>query len=227
MGIDLPKLLAPGTEMLDFGCGHGALSVHAATCGARVTGIDTSRNRIDFAARNLRNFPALQPAIDFICADIAGLPGQSRFDTILSKDTFEHVTSPAEILAAFHRLLRPGGRAYIGFSPLWYSPFGDHGFLTRRKFPWLHLLRGEAPFLAAHNAHTGLNDRTIPEAGFNRQTPADFRTAIAQSGLTLERARINQAGQLKRVAFLPLTLARHVAPIERYATIGMYLTLRK
>lgn len=227
MGISFRKLLRPGMQVLDVGCGHGALSVQASRYGAVVTGIDINRNRIDFALRNLRNFPHLAGGLHYNCSDIKDLPGRARFDVIMSKDTFEHVSNPEEILAACHRLLCPAGRAYIGFSPLWYSPFGDHGFLTYRLLPWLHLFRGDAKFLQAHNAHTGRTDRTIEEAGFNRYTPEDFRAAIARAGFTVERARINRAGLLKRVALLPLSLARHIAPMERYATVGMYLTLRK
>ena len=227
MGVDFREIIRPGQKILDFGCGHGALSVQAARYGAEVTGIDTNPNRIDFATRTAQAFPQLVPSLHFLCGPVDYLEGQNRFDTILSKDTFEHVADPEDILAAFHRLMRPGGRVYIGFSPLWYSPFGDHGFLTHRRLPWAHLLRGEAKVLAAHNAHTNRPDTTITQAGFNRLTPAAFRAATARAGFTLVNIRVNQTEGLKRAAFLPLNLARKIPALERFGTVSIYATLRK
>ena len=41
--------------MLDFGCGHGALSLEIASSGAeRVVGIDIEKQNIDFANENLK-----------------------------------------------------------------------------------------------------------------------------------------------------------------------------
>jgi ubiquinone/menaquinone biosynthesis C-methylase UbiE len=227
MGLDFHETIRPGQKILDFGCGHGALSIQAARYGSDITGIDTNANRIDFAKRAAADFPHLASALHFHSTPVHALDGQNRFDAILSKDTFEHVENPAAILAEFHRLLRPGGCAYIGFSPLWYSPFGDHGFLTHRRLPWLHLLRGDAKFLAAHNAHTNRPDTTPAQAGFNKLTPAAFRAMAANAGLTIVTMRVNQSDGLKRVAFAPLDLARKIALLEAYATVSIYATLRK
>ena len=43
-------------SVLDFGCGHGALSIEAAELGAKeVTGIDLEDELLDFANKNLQN----------------------------------------------------------------------------------------------------------------------------------------------------------------------------
>ena len=228
MDMDFDRVFRPGVTVLDFGCGHGALSAQAARAGAEVTGIDTNRSRIDFARRYVpQYFPLAAVTTDFICGSIEDLPGHNLFDAIVSKDTFEHAAAVDSVLAACRRLLRPGGRIYTGFSPLWYSPFGDHGFLTRRRFPWAQLLLGSRRFLAAHNAHTGRPDRSVAEAGFNRWRPADFEAAFRRGGFRVEKRRINAAAMPKKLAFLPLDLARRAAPLEAFATIGMYVTLRR
>ena len=147
MGLQLQDVFRPGARVLDFGCGHGALAVEGARLGARVTGIDTSAARIGFAARKAATeYPELAERLKFLCCRVQDVAGEACFDAILSKDTFEHVADIDGVLVAFRRLLAPGGRVYLGFSPLWYSPFGDHGFLTRRRVPWLHLLLGDRRF---------------------------------------------------------------------------------
>lgn len=226
MGLHLGTVFRPGITALDFGCGHGALAVQGAELGAHVVGIDTSARRIAFARRNAaRAFPGLQGALEFMCGPIEDLPARTGFDVIVSKDTFKHAAGPDEILLAFRRLLRPGGRVYIGFSPLWHSPFGDHGFLTRRRIPWLHLLMGEARFVAAHNAHTGRADATVAGCGFNQISPGDFRHAVRRAGFCIEHARINVTSPWKRVALAPLDVARRLGALEHLATVNMYVTL--
>ena len=228
MGVRLEDMFPAGATVLDFGCGHGALSLAGATLGATVTGIDTDLKRIQFARDNVEVLhPWLADRVTFVCARVESLAFDLRFDAVVSKDTFEHVKDPAAAVAAFGRLLRPGGHLYIGFSPLWHSPFGDHGFLTHRRVPWKHLFQSEHRFLAAHNAHTGRSDRTVADAGFNQWRPADFRRALAENGFHTERVRLNAACGLKRLAMVPLALARRVPALEAYATVSMYLTARK
>jgi SAM-dependent methyltransferase len=227
IGMKLASIFRPGLSVLDFGCGHGALATQAAELGADVLGIDINPDRIAFAARHAaRTSLHLASRLAFRCCAVESVPGANRFDAIISKDTFEHVAEIDSVLLAFRRLLKPDGRLYLGFSPLWFSPFGDHGFLTKRRIPWLHLALGERRFLVAHNAHTGRPDGSIEQAGFNRLTPQDFRAAFARHGFVPERARINPGSMLKRLAFLPLNLARCIPPLEPAATVGMYLTLR-
>ncbi len=227
IGAQLEAVFRPGISALDFGCGHGAMSVAGAALGARVTGIDTSAARIAFAVRKVAtDYPILVERLGFLCCQVQDLPGAAFFDAIVSKDSFEHINDIDGVLAAFRRLLKPDGRLYLGFSPLWFSPFGDHGFLTRRRVPWLHLLLGERSFLAAHNAHTGRPDRSAAQAGFNQLTPRDFRAAFKRHGFVVEQMNINPGTGVKRLLATPLTLARHIPPLEAFATIGMYLTLR-
>jgi 2-polyprenyl-3-methyl-5-hydroxy-6-metoxy-1,4-benzoquinol methylase len=227
MGVQLEAVLGPGVTVLDFGCGHGALSVEAARLGARVTGIDTSAVRVAFAARNAaQDYPGLATRLDFQCRAVQDLPGTACFDAILSKDTFEHIGDMDGVLAAFRRLLKKDGRVYLGFSPLWHSPFGDHGFLTRRRIPWLHLILGQTRFLAAHNAHTGRTDRSIAQAGFNQLKPHHFRAAFMKHGFEVEHIRINPGQGMKILLSAPLAIARRVSPLEAFATIGMYTILR-
>ena len=66
----------------------------------------------------------------------------ASYDVIVSKDVFEHVDELFDVFPNLIDKLKPGGKILLGFGPLWYSPFGDHGIskrITGVKVPWMHL----------------------------------------------------------------------------------------
>ena len=133
------------------------------------------------------------------------------------------------MLESFQRLLRPGGRAYLGFSPLYHSPFGDHGELRAPvRLPWLHLVAGRRRVIASFNKANGQAAATLPECGYNGLKPADFRAAFARSGLEIERLRLNPTeGKVKRAAMAGFAALAKVPALEPFFSIGIYATLRK
>ena len=47
-------------------------------------------------------------------------------DVCVSDNVFEHCRDLASVLCESRRVLRPAGRLYAGYGPLWFSPGGDH-----------------------------------------------------------------------------------------------------
>lgn len=47
-------------------------------------------------------------------------------DICVSDAVFEHCRNLDAVLTESRRLLRPGGRLYAGYGPLWFCPGGDH-----------------------------------------------------------------------------------------------------
>ena len=133
------------------------------------------------------------------------------------------------MLDSFRRLLRPGGRAYLGFSPLYHSPFGDHGELRAPvRLPWLHLVAGRKRVIAAFNKANRESVTTLPECGYNGLKPADFRAAFARSGLEVERLRVDPTeGRLKQAAMTGFRVLARAPGLEPFFTVGIYATLRK
>jgi SAM-dependent methyltransferase len=215
-----------GARALDLGCGHGALSVDLARRGAeRVDGLDLDAPRITFARRNMAQlYPDLIGRVAFHAADVCAFGDEGDYDLIVSKDTVEHIDRPERVFRTFARLLRPGGRLMLGFSPLFHSPFGDHmriGF----PLPWLHAVVPEAWSVGWHNLIGNQPPaRSISELGLNRLTPAGFRTLIDQPWWQVERIRVN-AGRKPLLKLLD-TL-RHVPALEKYCTVGIYAMLRR
>jgi ubiquinone/menaquinone biosynthesis C-methylase UbiE len=218
-----------GQRVLDFGCGHGTLALEIAQAGAAsVLGIDLADQRIAYAqARTAPRAPA-GTTMRFERLDITTIPGEGLFDRIVSKDTFEHVGPVDAVLAAMVRLLKPGGEIILGFSPLYNSPFGDHGEYGVR-LPWVHLLVGEQRVLAEFNKTNGSTYRGLPDAGFNMLKPADFRQAFGRTGTQIRELRTNpSSGEgLKSVMMAVFRNLARVPGLEPYFTVGVYAVLAK
>jgi SAM-dependent methyltransferase len=210
-----------GKRVLELGCGHGAMSVEIAQAGATVLGVDLDPGRIAFANLTVaQRFPHLLDRLTFRAVDAASLPVDQKFDVIVSKDTFEHVADVAALLKALgERLARPDGLIYAGFSPLYYSPFGDHG-RTGLKVPWAHAAFPRRLVYAAATRHNRHPVESLLDIGLNGNTPDQFREAFDNSGLRLVDIAYNRGD--KRL--LPvLEKARKRFPrLDRFTTVSIY-----
>jgi phosphoethanolamine N-methyltransferase len=101
--------LAPGMKVLDIGCGlGGAAFLIAQAFGARVHGIDLSRNMLQIAQARCQE-AQLTHAVTFEHADILGYKRPESFDLAHSRDVFLHIHDKAGLFDAIWRCLRPGG----------------------------------------------------------------------------------------------------------------------
>ncbi len=105
-------------KVLDFGCGHGSLTLEIAALGAqKVIGIDLEVDLINFAKENLdQNFPALRDKVEFELIDLLTTDKFKDIDYIVTKDTFEHSLNLDQILEKFHQILKKDGRAFVGWA---------------------------------------------------------------------------------------------------------------
>jgi cyclopropane-fatty-acyl-phospholipid synthase len=106
--------LAPGSTLLDMGCGWGSLTVHAARDHrAKVTAVTLSGEQGGYVRQRVRGLGLAERAQvriqDYRDAD--GGP----YDAIASVEMGEHVGAAnyPRFCAELHRLLRPGGRLLI------------------------------------------------------------------------------------------------------------------
>jgi SAM-dependent methyltransferase len=109
-----------GSTVLEAGCGVGAQTVTLAqrSPGARFMSVDLSADSLTEAAQ--RADRAGITNVEFRLGDIFDLPfGAESFDDVFVCFVLEHLSRPAEALAALGRLLRAGGTITV--------IEGDHG----------------------------------------------------------------------------------------------------
>jgi ubiquinone/menaquinone biosynthesis C-methylase UbiE len=212
-----------GRRVFDFGCGHGALSVELARAGADVYGVDIDTERIVFARDNLRErYPDVADRVRFDAAPIAHVQPDQSFDLAVSKDTFEHVSEIGAVARDLYRLLKPGGELWAGFSPLYWSPTGDH----RRTGlpPILHAVLPRAVVLSAAGRCHGHPVRSLDDIGLNGMTPSEFRAQMRAAGFRFVSVAYNQGD--KRLLRL-MDRLRRIPRLERFATVSVYAILAR
>ena len=126
-------------SLLDVGCGLGGKTVAYAEEGARAVGVDILKRHIEAAVK----FAASKGGrARFIVGDAASLPFVDRsFRFIVANDSMEHFGDPESAMADLSRILAPGGRLFLFFTP-WRSPLGSHLY-DYIRMPWCHLLLSE------------------------------------------------------------------------------------
>jgi len=106
--------LAPGTHLLDIGCGWGSLAIHAArNHGAQVTAVTLAGEQAAFVRRRVSEL-GLDSLVTVREQDYRDIPA-GRHDAISSIEMGEHVgaTQYPAFCALLRERLRPGGRLLI------------------------------------------------------------------------------------------------------------------
>src|SRR5947207_193093 len=96
---------APGTALLDAGCGSGLFAELAAERGVRVTGLDAAPGLIDYARRRV-------PAAQFTVGDLEALPyPDGAFDLVTAFNSVFYAADPRRVSAEMARVT--GARGHL------------------------------------------------------------------------------------------------------------------
>lgn len=95
--------VAPGTRVLDVGCGVGRWSRRLAARGAHVTGIDLSPTMIA-EARRRASAQQLRGRCRFLVQDLRALETGENFDLVLSVTVLQHILEATAVRAALQRM---------------------------------------------------------------------------------------------------------------------------
>ncbi|SRR6266404_3190161 len=102
---------ASGLSVLEVGCGMGTDGAQFAQAGARYTGIDLTQAAIDLARKR---FELSGLKGDFRVADAENLDfADDSFDRVYAHGVLHHTPDTTRAVAEIHRVLRPGGQAFV------------------------------------------------------------------------------------------------------------------
>lgn len=117
----------PDESVLDLGCGEGTLSEELVAKGARLVGIDVSKELLEAAhSRGVR--------VRYM--DAESLPFQNEFDAVFSHAALDAMRNPDAVIQGVYRALRPGGRfvgEFGGEGNLAIVDAAVHAVRTRRR----------------------------------------------------------------------------------------------
>ena len=218
-------------RVLEIGCGLGRRSIEIAKAGGVATGIDISEGCISQAEAERRRLDRdIADRVVFKNCAIEQIE-RDAFDIVISEDTFEHIVDVPQALTTIKEKLVDGGRAYIGFGPLYHSPYGDHGWLQKSlpfgALPWSHLFLPQHLTYKIVGKKVGakiINTIDWPYLALNQHTVSDYVQMFEKSGLELISLSTvkhkNLIGKIfDQIAKLPFA--------RKYFTDGIYCVLEK
>ena len=105
--------ISDGHEILDLGCGWGALSLQMAQMYTRsqITAVTNSEQQAAFIRNRIRM--AKLDNLNIVHANIKHYKPPSQFDRVVSIEMFEHVRDPESVLRHIRSWLRPKGTLFL------------------------------------------------------------------------------------------------------------------
>ncbi|HEY0673748.1 MAG TPA: class I SAM-dependent methyltransferase [Longimicrobiales bacterium] len=104
-------LIPQGSKVLEVAPGPGYLSIELARAGAEVVGIDISESFVEIARRNAREAGV---RVEFRQGNASALPfADESFTHVVCTSSFKNFSEPVAALREMHRVLVPGGIAWL------------------------------------------------------------------------------------------------------------------
>jgi len=171
--------LAPGTRLLEVGCGVGAVLgvLGEAFPGVVLSGVDIEERQLEAARVHLAH---LGLKADLRRADALELPFEdASFDHVWMMWFLEHIADPVAVLREARRVLVPGGRltaVEIDYTSVWATP-------SSVAFEALFAAIADAMGASGHNDAGAQLQAWLAEAGFGFVDPGERRLAYSGAGL--------------------------------------------
>ena len=99
-----------GLNILDVGCGGGLSTEPLSRLGAKVVGIDASKNNIEVAKKHLQKGDL---KIKYLCTTPEDFKSTIKFDVILNMEIVEHVQDLNLFLNQTSKFLKKNGLMYV------------------------------------------------------------------------------------------------------------------
>ena len=222
---ELLAAVAGAGRVLDLGCGSGRLTVALARAGAAVTGIDTSRERLEQARRRAGECDV---ELQLVEADMNGpLPfDDGSFDAATSRVALMVAAAPAATLRELRRVVMPDGRIA---TVIWASPDQNPWFSAPRA-AIAAVLGGERASFArafgklgdpaeAADVHRAAGLRDVEATLLREHAPA-ADAAEHWERLARENGHFRRVAETLTEADRDAVVAEVAARLEPYGTAG-------
>jgi len=173
--IDALGPAADSGPLLDLGCGSGSFLAAVGPSGRPVVGVDIALRWLIVARKRLDEEGLGH--VRLVCGCAERLPFADRsFSAVVAGDVIEHVADQAATLAEAHRVLRPGGRAFLAapnrfsLTPEPHVGVWGVGFLPRAWMAGYVRLTSGRDFRSIRTLGGGEWVRLLRESPFGRGT---------------------------------------------------------
>jgi len=112
VNIDVRRLrLAPGSTVLDYGCGRGGNAIALAARGLKVTGADVRQEVLDDMIGAARGAGVTVEPV--LLSQSGGVLAADTFDAVVCTEVLEHVADHRAVIRDLVAKVRPGGTLCI------------------------------------------------------------------------------------------------------------------
>ncbi len=98
-------------NILDIGCGSGTISLHLASKGFKVKGIDISKKAIKACEESSKSIGLKN--VEFEVSDFPNKILNGKYDLVFFSEVIEHLPDDEFALKKIHKLLNPGGILFL------------------------------------------------------------------------------------------------------------------
>jgi hypothetical protein len=124
--------------------------------------------------------------------------------------------------------LKVGGQMYIGFSPLYNSPYGLHHKIINWRIPWAHLLLPDSMVIKGINYNRKKRNlplvNTIQEIGINKLSLKEYKRILRNPKMLIISFKTNQN---KKGARIFLNCLSKIQLLQEYMIYNIYCILQK
>ncbi len=181
--------LAPGSGIIDLGCGPGFLTRDLARMGYTGIGLDGAPAMVEYC-RKQADESGIADRWRYLVGDVEAVPAASAsFDAVISSGVIEYLPGDEQLIREAARLLAPGGRLFLcvtnqyGYTvslySLWHRAKKLPGTLSLTSFLRRRLVGGN---------HGAMNFSRLPR----KQRPDRIRGLLAAHGFELQTDRYLQ-----------------------------------
>ena len=215
--------------VLEIGSGYGGYMYHALMSGAKfVFGIEIDVKRVE-ESKKIINEKYMGENYEVLHADSRHLDmiQNNSIDIVVSDAVIEHIIDIRKVFDNVERMLKPGGKAYLSTSPIWYTYNGGH--LWRYiPIPWAHIFFSSKTIVEVLKIQKYRNDFPIDRCEkiidlyitLGKLSLHKIRKEVVNSGLKLESLRNISGSRIKRFLIkFPI--------LEEFFAGGIKITLSK